>query len=100
MSKLENIISESINEAVKETIAEMDIESIVKECVSEREIFQRPTKYEPFKDEAEIDRVLEYSNEIFDIFVNRGATVREMRLALNAVHDLIDECAKAVPITP
>lgn len=100
MSKLEKIISESINEALKETIAEMDIESIVEETVSNqsREVAPCPAPYSPYKDEVERERVHSLSNKIYDIFVNHGATVGEMRMALSAVHDLIDLNAKAVPI--
>jgi len=100
MSKLENIISESINEAVKETIAEMDIDSIVEEIVSNqsREVAHCPDPYSPYKDEAQRKRVHEFSNKIYDIFVSDGATVGEMRMSLSAVHDLIDLNAKAVPI--
>lgn len=101
MSKLENIISESINEAVKETIAELDIDSIAKETISKQtsEVAHCPDPYSPYKDEAQRKRVLEFSNKIYDIFVSDGATVGEMRMALSKVHDLIDLNAKAVPIT-
>lgn len=100
MSKLENIINESINEAVKETVAEMDIESIVEKIVSNqsREVAPCPAPYGPYKDETERERVRELSNKIYDIFVRDSATVGEMRMALSAVHDLIDLNAKAVPI--
>lgn len=100
MSKLEKIISESINEALEETLAEMDIESIVKESISEqaKHVAGCSAPYSPYKNETERERVRELSNKIYDIFVRDSATVGEMRMALSAVHDLIDLNAKAVPL--